>query len=65
MADNNDGIYSLFQDPVFLMFNSFLHSLGKDFRTLSEHDFNMYITAFAHDIQTHLIRWSEKYHHAD
>lgn len=61
----NEGVYSLLQDPVFLMFYSFLDTLGLDFRTLSEHDLNMYITVFAHHVQSHLINWSEKYHNAD
>ena len=62
---NDNSVYAICQNKIFLSFNEWLETHGYDFTMLSEASMNQLITTYTHVIQTLLIDLMEQYRNAD
>lgn len=62
---NDNSVYAICQNKVFLSFNEWLETNGYDFRYVPDSLMNQLITTYTHVIQSLLIDLMEQYRNAD
>lgn len=62
---NDNSVYAICQNKIFLAFNEWLEASGLDFRYLPEDDMNSYIAIYTHFIEYQLRNLMEQYNNAD
>lgn len=62
---NDNSVYAICQNKIFLAFNEWLEMKGIDFRYSPEATINSYIAIYTHFIESQLRDLMEQYRNAD